>query len=97
MSVNISNAFIAQFDAEVKQAYQGAMKLFGSVRVKNGVVGSTHRFPKIGKGLAQPRIPQTDVIPMNVAHTNATATLEDFSAPEFSDIYDLQKINFFIR
>jgi len=94
MTASISTAFVAQFDAEVKQAYQGAAKLFNSIRVKNGVVGSTHRFPKIGKGLAQPRIPQTDVTPMNVQHSNATATLEDWSAPEYSDIYDLQKINF---
>ena len=94
MTASISTAFIAQFDAEVKQAYQGAAKLFGTVRTKTGVVGSTHRFPKIGKGLAQPRIPQTDVVPMNVQHSNATATLEDWSAPEYSDIYDLQKINF---
>jgi len=94
MSTSISTAFIAQFDAEVKQAYQGAAKLFGTVRTKTGVVGSTHRFPKLGKGLAQPRIPQTDVVPMNVQHSNATATLEDWSAPEYSDIYDLQKINF---
>ena len=94
MSATISTAFIAQFDAEVKQAYQGAAKLFGTIRTKNGVVGSTHRFPKLGKGLAQPRIPQTDVVPMNVQHSNATATLEDWSAPEYSDIYDLQKINF---
>lgn len=94
MTASISTAFIAQFDAEVKQAYQGAAKLFGTVRTRTGVVGSTHRFPKIGKGLAQPRIPQTDVVPMNVQHSNATATLEDWSAPEYSDIYDLQKINF---
>jgi hypothetical protein len=94
MTASISTAFVAQFDAEVKQAYQAAGKLFGTVRTKTGVVGSTHRFPKLGKGLAQPRIPQTDVIPMNVQHSNVTATLEDWSAPEYSDIYDLQKINF---
>lgn len=94
MSVSISTAFIASFDAEVKQAYQGMMRLNGSIRTKTGIVGSTHRFPKLGKGLAQPRIPQTDVVPMNVQHSNATATLSDWSSPEYSDIYDLQKINF---
>lgn len=94
MSTSISTAFIAQFDAEVKQAYQGASKLMNTVRTKTGVVGSTHRFPKMGKGLAQPRIPQSDVVPMNVTHSNATATLSDWEAPEYSDIYDLQKINY---
>lgn len=94
MSIQLSNAFIATFDAEVKQAYQGAAKLFGTVRTKNGVNGSTHRFPKLGKGLAQPRIPQTDVVPMNVAHTNATVTLEDWTAPEYTDIFNQAKVNF---
>lgn len=94
MSISISNAFIAQFDAEVKQAYQGASKLMNTIRTKTGVIGSTHRFPKIGKGMAQPRIPQTDVIPMNIVHSNVTATLTDWSAPEFTDVYDIQKLNF---
>lgn len=94
MSQQISNAFVARFDAEVKQAYQGSMRLGGTVRTKTGVVGSTHRFPKMGKGLAQPRIPQTDVTPMNISHSNVTATLQDYEAPEYSDILDLQKINF---
>lgn len=94
MSATLSTAFIAQFDAEVKQAYQGAAKLFGTVRTKTGVIGSTHRFPKLGKGLAQPRIPQTDVVPMNVQHSNATATLEDWNAPEYTDIFNQSKVNF---
>jgi hypothetical protein len=94
MSTSLSTAFIATFDAEVKQAYQGAAKLFGKVRTKTGVNGSTHRFPKLGKGLAQPRIPQTDVVPMNVAHTNATVTLEDWTAPEYTDIFNQAKVNF---
>ena len=94
MSATLSTAFIAQFDAEVKQAYQGAAKLFGTVRTKTGVVGSTHRFPKLGKGLAQPRIPQTDVVPMNVQHSNVTATLEDWNAPEYTDIFNQSKVNF---
>jgi hypothetical protein len=94
MSTNLSNAFIAQFDAEVKQAYQGIGKIRPTIRTKTGVVGSTHRFPKIGKGLASPRVPQTDVVPMNIAHTNATATLEDWNAPEYTDIFDQAKVNF---
>jgi len=94
MSTSISTAFVAQFDAEVKQAYQGMQKLGGTVRTKTGVIGSTHRFPKIGKGLAQPKISQADVTPMNVQHSNVTATLADWNAPEYSDILDLQKVNF---
>lgn len=94
MSREASTNFVASFDAMVKQAYQGAAKLYGTVRVKTGVVGSTHTFPKMGKGLASQRLPQTDVVPMNVGHSKATATLTDWNAPEYSDVFDINKLNF---
>lgn len=94
MSIQASSNFVTSFDAMVKQNYQGMMKLRGAVRLKTGVVGSSHKFPKMGKGLAQPRIPQTDVVPMNVSHDSATATLTDWSAPEYTDVYDIAKLNF---
>jgi len=94
MSKTLSAASIAQFDAEVKHAYQGMGKLRGTVRVRTGVVGGTHRFPKLGKGIATARIPQTDVVPMNVQHSNQTATLEDWNAAEYTDIFDQSEVNF---
>ena len=94
MSVGLSTAFVQSFDALVKQAYQGMGMLRPTVRVKTGVTGSSHRFTNIGKGIATPRIPQTDVVPMNIAYTNATATLEDWNAPEYTDIFDQPKVNF---
>lgn len=94
MSNTASVNFITSFDALVKQAFQGSGVLRETVRVKTGVVGSTHVFPKLGKGVATERIPQTDVIPMNVVHSKATATIQDWNAPEYSDIYDLSKLSF---
>lgn len=95
MSTQLTNAAIAEFDAQVKHAYQAeGFELRDAVRVKTGIVGSTIRFPKMGKGVATPRIPQTDVVPMNVAHTNATATMEDWNAAEYTDIFDQQEVNF---
>lgn len=94
MSKFLTDAAVAQFDAMVHQVYQQGGKLRGSLRTRTGVVGSTHRFPVMGKGLATQRIPQTDVIPMNVTHTNATATIEDWNAAEYTDIFDQQKVNF---
>jgi len=94
MSNTASQNFITSFDALVKQAFQGSGVLRETVRVKTGVVGSTHVFPKLGKGVATERIPQTDVIPMNVVHSKATATIQDWNAPEYSDIYDLSKLSF---
>ena len=66
MARSLTNNEVAQFDAEVKQAYQKSSILRGAIRVKTGVVGATHQFPTFGKGLATPRLTQTDVIPMNI-------------------------------
>lgn len=93
MSTSLSTAAIASFDADVKHAYQERGKLRDTVRVKTGVVGSTHRFPKLGAGLATRRVKQTDVVPMNLQHTNATATLEDWNAAEYTDVFDDAKTN----
>ena len=94
MSLSLTTNALAQFDAEVKQAYQGMGKLRPSVRLRTGVVGSTHQFPKIGKGSAQQRTPQTDVTPMNVVHSNAIATLTDWCAPEYTDIFNQATVNY---
>lgn len=93
MSKFLSAAAINSFDALVKQTYQGEAMLRGTVRLKTGVVGSSHKFPKIGKGIATPRIPQTDVIPMGVPHTGSTATLADWNAPEYTDLFDQAATN----
>ena len=94
MAQNLSTAFVTLFDAEVKQAYQGSAQLRSTVRVRSGVEGSTYKFPKIGKGVAQVRIPQTDVTPLNVTYGQVTATLADYIAAEYSDIFMQAKVNF---
>lgn len=94
MAIQVSNAFVTLFDSEVKQAYQGQRMLAGAVRERTGVEGSTVKFPKIGKGSATLRIPQTDVTPLNVSYSQVTATMEDYIAAEYSDIFNQQKVNF---
>ena len=94
MSMSLSNAFVTLFDAEVKQAYQGKAQLVGAVRQRRGVEGSTVKFPKVGRGVATPRIGQTDVTPLNVGFSNVTLTLEDWIAAEYSDIFSQAKVNF---
>ena len=94
MAVQISNAFVTLFDSEVKQAYQGQRLLAGVCRERTGVEGSTVKFPKIGKGSATIRVPQTDVTPLNVSYSQVTATMEDYIAAEYSDIFNQQKVNF---
>jgi hypothetical protein len=94
MAIGLSNAFVTLFDAEVKQAYQAKAELVGAVRQRRGVEGSTAKFPKVGKGVATLRIPQTDVTPLNVDFSQVTATMEDWNAAEYSDIFMQQKVNF---
>ena len=94
MSVSLSNAFVTLFDAEVNQAYQGKAQLVGAVRARRGVEGSTVKFPKVGRGVATPRIAQTDVTPLNVGFSQVTLTLADWNAAEYSDIFSQAKVNF---
>lgn len=94
MSMSLSNAFVTLFDAEVKQAYQGKAQLVGAVRARRGVEGSTVKFPKVGRGVATPRISQTDVTPLNVGFSSVSLTLQDWNAAEYSDIFSQAKVNF---
>lgn len=94
MAQSITNAFVTLFDQEVKQAYQGEALLRGTMRTRQGVQGNTVKFPKIGKGVATVRVPQTDVTPLNVTYSQVTATMSDYIAAEYSDIFHQSHVNF---
>jgi hypothetical protein len=94
MAQNVTTAFVDLFDSEVKQAYQAESLLRGTMRTRTGVAGNTVKFPTIGKGVATLRVPQTDVTPLNVTYGRVTATMEDYIAAEYSDIFQQSHINF---
>lgn len=94
MSRHLTDNQIASFDTRVKTAYELGSMLRPTVELADNIVGATHRFNKIGKGMATRRIDQTDVIPMNIIHGNATATLEDWNAAEYTGIFNQQKVNY---
>ena len=94
MAQNVTTAFVTLFESEVKQAYQVESVLRGTTRMRTGVQGNTVKFPKIGKGVATARVPQTDVTPLNVTYSQITATMEDYIAAEYSDIFHQSHINF---
>ena len=94
MALNISGVFQTLFDSEVKQSYQAESVLRPYVRVKPNVKGSTQKFYVIGKGTASVRTPQSDVVPIGVSYTPQTATMSDYSAAEYSDIFQAGKVNF---
>jgi len=92
MSRNLTANEQASFDSRVKAAYELGGLLRSTVEIADNIVGSTHRFHLMGKGLATKRIDQTDVVPMNIVHGNATATLEDWNAAEYTGIFNQQKV-----
>lgn len=94
MAQNVTSAFVTLFESEVKQAYQAEAMLRGTVRTRTGVQGNTVKFPKIGKGVATVRVPQSDVTPLNVTYSQVTATMTDYIAAEYSDIFHQSHINF---
>lgn len=94
MSKYISDLNVAEFDRDVKQEYSHMPMMKELVRVKNGVVGSTCRFQKSAQGMANKKVSQANVVPMNIDYDKVTATLEDWNAPEFTDIFDAPKVNF---
>lgn len=94
MSINLSPAFVQLFEAEVHHAYQSSAVLRNVVRMRQGVTGNTVKFPKVGKGQASLRTPQTDVVPLNSSFDSVSVTLQDWVASEYSDIFLNQKVNF---
>lgn len=90
---DVSAAFVTQYQAEVHVAYQqGGAKLRNSVRLKTGIVGSSTKFSKIGKGAASQKTRGGDVTPMNTDHSQVTCTLGDWYAPDYVDKLDEFKI-----
>lgn len=92
MANTISTSFIAQYNADVKLAFQRGQLLRGTVRTAEAE-GSTYVFQKIAAGTATDKARNGDVVPMNPTHSTATATLVDKYAPEYIDKLDILKQN----
>ena len=90
---DVSSTFVTQYEGEVHVQYQqGGSRLRNTVRLKSGVVGSTTRFMKIGKGTATQKTRNGAVTPMNVNHAHVEAVLQDWYAPDYVDKLDEFKI-----
>lgn len=96
MSKELSSVARAEFDTEVKHAYQTtSATLKGTTTERMGVVGNEYKFRKMGKGQATERTaPSADAVPMNVDHSLITCTLKNMDANEYTDIFDAQDVNF---
>ena len=94
MSINLSTVAVTEFDSMVKHAYQGMGLLKNAVTVRNNVVGDTYKFRTMGKGTANQKATSAEVVAMNIAHGFKVATLGNWNAPEYTDIFDAQEVNF---
>jgi len=94
MATSITNAFITQFEAEVHMAYQRmGSKLKNLTRTVNGVNGNTVKFQKVAKGSANTKARHAEVVAMDLAHSNVSATLTDYYAADYVDKLDELKVN----
>lgn len=94
MSKNLSSVAITEFDSMVKHAYQNAGLLRGCVTNRSGVTGDTYKFRRMGKGMANQKASQADITPMDITHNLITCLLENWNAPEYTDIFDQAEVNF---
>lgn len=95
MSSDITSTYQAYYDPIVKQEYQGVMALKGAVRIKTGFEGNTVDFRAFGKGVAQPRGPLASDVPvMGNTYQKSTATMADYTAFDYTDIFSQAKVNF---
>lgn len=95
MSKFLSAAAKQEFDSEVKHAYQAeGDNLRNTVTLRTGVVGDIYKFRKMGKGMANQKSSSADVTPMDITHDLVNCTLENWNAPEYTDIFDAQEVNF---
>lgn len=94
MSQTVSNAFVRQYESDVKNVFQReGGYLRGAVRFKTGVVGASTTFQKIGTGTATTKARHGVVTPMNQDHTPIQCPLSDFYAADYVDKLDEAKTN----
>ena len=94
MSTTIDQSFAKQFEREVHESYQRqGSKLRQTVRIKNGVQGSSTVFQRVGKGAASTKARHGVVPVMNVEFSAREASLQDYYAGEWIDKLDELKSN----
>jgi len=94
MSKTLSSVAVQEFDSMVKHAFQGMGLLKDTVTIRNNVVGDQYKFRRMTKGLANQKSTSDLVTPMDIDHEFKVATLSNWNAPEYTDIFDAQEVNF---
>lgn len=94
MSKYISKLDVIEFDKMVKVAYAADPGLRKTVRVKSDVQAESTRFQKMSQGLATKKVPRADLTLMNIDYSTVSCPMTDWVAPEISDLFEQQKVNF---
>lgn len=94
MSKFLTQAAVTEFDNEVLHEYQGSGKLRNTVTVRTNVTGEAYKFTRMGQGIANQKASQANVTPMDVSHGRQTVIMENWNAPEYTDIFDQAEVNF---
>lgn len=88
----VVNTFVREYLADVQLVFQRfGPALADTVQRKDGVIGKTAEFYKVGQGEATSKTRHGYVPPMNVAQTPIVVTLEDFYAGDYVDKLDEPK------
>lgn len=94
MSNTVDNAFVRQYERDAHMVFQRkGSKLRPTVRLKDGIVGKSTTFQKIGTGTATTKARHGAITPMNQDHTAIECTLYDFYAGDWVDKLDEAKVN----
>lgn len=94
MAIDVDNAFVKQYESDVKLAYQRmGSKLGNTVRKKTNVKGQSTTFQTVGSGIAGQKSRHGDVPVMSISHTPVECTLSDWYAADYIDKLDELKIN----
>jgi len=95
MTINTNKVAIIAFEEMVKKEYEATgFKLRDTLRTRMNVVGSQVKFPVLKGGIAMKKAVQDMVKPMNLDYNRPTATLENWTASELTDIFSQAEINF---
>ena len=98
MATSVTSSFVQEYTTDLHHVFQreGSM-LKDTVFLKDGIVGSTAHFQKLGTGTATTKSRHGEITPMNVTHTAPSVSLADFYAGEWSDSLDEAKVNIDVR
>lgn len=84
-----------EFDAYVHAVFQSEGSLLkGTSRERTGVIGTSEQFRVSNQVVATQKAPQDALIPLNMRFDPVTATLANWSAPDFVNIFEQTDVNF---